>query len=205
MFELKHYLIVDDDAVFRLSLARYFAVHAEVAQAASLKEAAEKIESEKFDVVLLDKSLSDGSGLELVPKIREKLPHCVILMVSGDMNLAPIFQAIDLGIDDYVIKSENIVQDLMVRIPLATRRHEDKTTRAKSEHRPSVALPQHISEVSPEAFQEFQEGAEKEYLQRVLSLSEEDIGTVARLLGLARSTLHKKMSDYGVRRTYRVN
>jgi len=205
MFELKRYLIVDDDAIFRLSLARYFAVQAEVSQAESLKDAEQKIETEKFDVVLLDKSLSDGSGLELVPKIRARLPHCVILMVSGDVNLAPIFQAIDLGIDDYVIKSENIVQDLMVRIPLATRRHADRAARAQSEHRASVELPKTIDEVSPEAFQEFQEGAEKEYLQRVLSLTEEDIGSVASLLGLARSTLHKKMSDYGVKRSYRVN
>ena len=156
MFELKRYLIVDDDAIFRLSLARYLAVQAEVAQAESLKEASLKLETEKFDVVLLDKSLSDGSGLELVPKIRAKLPHCVILMVSGDVNLAPIFQAIDLGIDDYVIKSENIVQDLMVRIPLATRRHADRAVRAQSEHRASVALPQTIDEVSAEAFQEFE-------------------------------------------------
>ncbi len=205
MFEVKRYLIVDDDAVFRLSLARYLAVQAEVSQAESLKEATEKLAIEKFDVVLLDKSLSDGSGLELVPQIRARLPHCVIVMVSGDVNLAPILQAIDMGIDDYVIKSENIVQDLMVRIPLATRRHAAQFAQAKIEHRASVALPKTISEVSPEAFQEFQEGAEKEYLQRVLSLTEEDIGSVASLLGLARSTLHKKMSDYGVKRTYRVN
>lgn len=199
MFEVHRYLIVDDEASFRKTLSKFLSVYAQISESDSLKSARKLLKEQSFDVVLLDKKLPDGSGLELIPLIQKLHPQASILIVSGDLNLAPIYQAIDHGIDDYVIKSENILQELMVRIPLAIKRHRDALARTSMAQKTSTHLPQTLSEVTPENFEDFLVTSEKEYLQRALELSQYEVTAVAKKLGLARSTLHKKISDYSLR------
>jgi DNA-binding NtrC family response regulator len=202
MFDVQHFLIVDDERSFRSSLTKFLSVYAEISEAENLSAARKLIQKKNFDVFLLDKKLSDGSGLELIPLIQKLQPHAAIVVVSGDRNLAPIYQAIEYGIDDYVVKGENLLQDLMVRIPLAVRRHRDAKQRQTPAQKTHVSLPESENDLTPEKFQQYLDTTEKNYLQRALELSHFEVAAVAKKLGIARSTMHKKISDYAIDRLH---
>jgi PAS domain S-box-containing protein len=51
--------------------------------ATSLREARERVALERFDVVILDIGLPDGSGWDLLPEIRARQPEARVLILSG--------------------------------------------------------------------------------------------------------------------------
>jgi CheY-like chemotaxis protein len=75
----------------------------ELINASSGKEALELLETNKFDMVLLDLVLPDVKDFELYLRIKEKYTVPVVLM-TGDKNLDTIQKAIALGVEDYVTK-----------------------------------------------------------------------------------------------------
>jgi DNA-binding NarL/FixJ family response regulator len=58
-----------------------------VAQAGSLDEARALVASSEVDVAVLDLSLPDGNGLDLIPELRQSNPDVGVLILSA--NLAP--------------------------------------------------------------------------------------------------------------------
>ena len=73
------------------------------------KDALEKIDKEKFDLVLLDVLMPEVNGLEVLIKIREeysadKLP---VIMVSSFDDVESISKCIQLGASDYLPKPVN--------------------------------------------------------------------------------------------------
>ena len=53
-------------------------------QAATLNEASRLIDQHVFDLVLLDMQLSDGSGLDLIPQIKERAASTRIALHTAD-------------------------------------------------------------------------------------------------------------------------
>jgi two-component system, NtrC family, response regulator AtoC len=78
-------LLVDDSEANRLTLAALLESEAfELTEASSLAEARRALTAgAAFDLVLLDRQLSDGWGVELIPAVRAQLPSCKIIVVSG--------------------------------------------------------------------------------------------------------------------------
>jgi two-component system, response regulator RegA len=78
-------LLVDDDDSNRLTLGALLESEAfEIAEASSLAAARESLgTASRFDLILLDRQLSDGLGFELIPAVRAQLPSCKIIVVSG--------------------------------------------------------------------------------------------------------------------------
>ncbi len=69
-------LIVDDDEVLRQTLARRFERQGlAVTTAGSSAEALVKAERERQDVALLDLHLPDGTGIELLTRLKERQPE----------------------------------------------------------------------------------------------------------------------------------
>ena len=58
----------------------------------TLQEGLERIKSTDFDVVLLDVNMPDGSGLDLLPKIRaiDRSPEVIIITGKGDPDGAEL-------------------------------------------------------------------------------------------------------------------
>ena len=99
-------LIADDHAVIRVGLANLLAkTDIEIiAQAANGEECLKLAEKHKPDVVLLDVRLPDGDGLEILKKLRLKVPASKVVMLSTYDNPTYVARAVALGASDYVLK-----------------------------------------------------------------------------------------------------
>ncbi len=78
-------LHVEDDADLVEVLRGLVAAEAEVVGAGSLAEARERLAAERFDLVVLDVGLPDGSGVSLIPElVREDGTRIPVVLFSGD-------------------------------------------------------------------------------------------------------------------------
>ena len=78
--------IVDDHAVVRAGLRQYFAEQIDfqvVAEAASGREALDIVRKGEVDVILLDISMPDQSGIDVLAAIRARAPDLPVLILSG--------------------------------------------------------------------------------------------------------------------------
>ncbi|MCB0411573.1 MAG: sigma-54-dependent Fis family transcriptional regulator [Bdellovibrionales bacterium] len=112
-------LLVEDMASFREAATQMLSVYNDVIGAADLDSARVQLKRQTFDVVLLDKGLPDGNGMDLIPEIKESSPNTVVIVLTSDSDFSSVKHCISLGADDYVVKNENIIPDLLVRIPVA--------------------------------------------------------------------------------------
>lgn len=74
-----------------------------VAAAAARAEAESALESERFDLILLDLMLPDGNGYAMCTEIRHRGDTLVIFLTAMD-DEASIVTGFDLGADDYITK-----------------------------------------------------------------------------------------------------
>ena len=73
------------------------------------------------DMVLLDLTLPDGDGLELIPTIRSLCPGVPIIILSARGGLSDRIAGLDEGADDYLAKPF-AVEELLARIRAVRRR-----------------------------------------------------------------------------------
>ena len=94
----------------------------------SLDEANDKLESKKFDLILLDLMLPDGSGLDLCKKIKsnsETEATPIIILTAKDDEVDKVV-GFELGADDYVTKPFS-VRELILRVKAILKRSDTKT------------------------------------------------------------------------------
>ena len=94
----------------------------------SLDEANEKLKSKKFDLILLDLMLPDGSGLDLCKKIKSNLKTeatPIIILTAKDDEVDKVV-GFELGADDYVTKPFS-VRELILRVKAILKRSDTKT------------------------------------------------------------------------------
>ena len=79
-------LIVDDHDVVRVGFRQILSESGRflvAGEANSAAQAFDHLRKESFDIVLLDISLPDGSGVDVLRKIRERYPDTKVLILSG--------------------------------------------------------------------------------------------------------------------------
>ena len=94
----------------------------------SLDEANEKLKSKKFDLMLLDLMLPDGSGLDLCKQIKsnsETEATPIIILTAKDDEVDKVV-GFELGADDYVTKPFS-VRELILRVKAILKRSDTKT------------------------------------------------------------------------------
>jgi len=99
--------IVDDHPVVRQGLRLLFthASHIVCGEAESVRNVVTRLGSAGADIVLLDLSLGDESGLDLIEAIRAA--GCAVLVYSMHEDAATIERALAAGANGYVSKREN--------------------------------------------------------------------------------------------------
>lgn len=105
---MAHALIVEDDENSAEMLAELVAAEGfSTATAGSLHDACRQYVFRQPDIVLLDLSLPDGSGIELFDRV-ERDEACEIVLITGHATLETSIQALRLGAADYLLKPVNI-------------------------------------------------------------------------------------------------
>jgi len=84
-------------------------------------EAHEKIFLYNYDVLIVDINLPDGSGLELIRKIKTKNPATGIIVISACDSLDNKIEGLEIGADDYITKPFDMAE-LVARIKSLLRR-----------------------------------------------------------------------------------
>ncbi|MBT8487913.1 MAG: sigma-54-dependent Fis family transcriptional regulator [Gemmatimonadetes bacterium] len=98
-------LIVDDDRTFRLSTAALLRQDGhEVAEAPDGQAAIKRLESERFDLILLDLRMPGLDGIGLVEVLRTWGHDTPILMISGFGTVDTAVDALHTGADDFLTK-----------------------------------------------------------------------------------------------------
>ncbi len=101
-------LIVDDHPLTRGALSALLGGNGfeVVAEAAGGLEAIERAAELQPDLVLLDLSMPDLSGLEALPLVREAAPGCEVVVLTASESESNLLGAIRAGAAGYLLKSE---------------------------------------------------------------------------------------------------
>ncbi len=94
-----------------------------VAQAENLALSREKLDLYQYDAVIIDIGLPDGSGLDLIPVIRELENDTGILIVTARNAVEDKVAGLNLGADDYLTKPFHKAE-LIARTRSILRRHK---------------------------------------------------------------------------------
>jgi len=99
--------IVDDHAMVRAGLRQFFSDQpdfAVVAEAASGREAVDIVRNAEVDVILLDISMPDQSGVDALAAIKARAPELPVLILSGFAESHYATTLLRLGASGYLNK-----------------------------------------------------------------------------------------------------
>jgi two-component system nitrate/nitrite response regulator NarL len=108
-------LLVEDHASFRQTLALVFEGQPDfevVAQAGTVAEAREVMGDHEADLGVVDLSLPDGEGVELIEGLRQANPHFAALVLTASLDRAEHARAVEAGAAGVLHKSADVDQIL---------------------------------------------------------------------------------------------
>jgi two-component system response regulator RegA len=101
----KSLLIVDDDRPFSTRLARAMESRGyEVRVAETVSEGIAAIESSAPAFAVIDMRLSDGNGLDVIERLKNRRPDARGVILTGYGNIATAVTAVKMGAFDYLAK-----------------------------------------------------------------------------------------------------
>ena len=166
-------LIVDDNELLRLRLAEAIAERGyQTDTARNYDEAIRAIRDRPPELAVIDLKMPGKSGLELLKSLLEISPETKAVVCTGFGSIANAVEAIHAGAIDYVTKPADADEILA-----AFRKHDDTEPDAFDLEYQPVTLAE----------------AEWEHIQQVLADCNGNISKAARLLGIERRTLQRKL------------
>lgn len=160
-------LIVDSDRAASQVLAGWFSnVGWSVLVAGSCEEAVAAVNARLPDLLVVEESLGDGCGLDLLPRLRARHGALMGIVLTRQGSIAAAVRAIRLGFQDYLIK------------PLDHHRLVDLFTPPANDafvEQPSL------------------ERVEREHITAVLGVCGGNISEAARRLGIHRRSLQRRL------------
>lgn len=169
-------LVVDDDAVFRSRLTRAlesrgFDVHG----AGDVEAALALARVDSPELALVDLRMPGGSGLDVVRGLKAIDATTNVVVLTGYGSIATALEAVRLGATHYLTKPADVDEILTA------------FERATKEPSGDVAIEHEVASLAR---------AEWEHIHRVLTDCNGNISQAARLLGIHRRSLQRKLSKY---------
>jgi two-component system response regulator RegA len=169
-------LIVDDDDVFHNRLSRAFELRGwEAHVAASGREALMCARESGPDLAIVDLRMPGESGLDVIKSLRELDATITIIVLTGYGSIATALEAVRCGADYYLSKPVDVDQIL----------HTYEAVRLST-----------LGDTPPPATAPSLARVEWEHIQRVLTDCSGNVSQAAKLLGLHRRSLQRKLSKY---------
>ena len=105
-------LIVEDQAILRESLARSVGDQPDMTVVAAIADASEALDvvlRERPDLILMDVCTEhDSNGIVAAARIKEELPECRVIIMTGMPEITFVDQAREAGVDSFVYKNVGI-------------------------------------------------------------------------------------------------
>jgi DNA-binding response OmpR family regulator len=115
-------LLVEDDRTIAAAAYQKLTGEAHVVDIASTASAARAaVDNARYDLVILDLSLPDTDGMELLQLWRHTARGLPIIVVTARAGIEDKVQGLDSGADDYLTKPFEM-QELLARVRAALRR-----------------------------------------------------------------------------------
>lgn len=115
-------LLVEDDSDLAAVTQRLLCRHNYIVDIAEdLSMARGALHSSRYEIVLLDRRLPDGDGVELIHFAKKRNLSCKFLVLSALGELQERVEGLDLGADDYMVKPFE-PEELLARMRAAERR-----------------------------------------------------------------------------------
>src|SRR5690606_14985306 len=115
-------LIVEDNSQLLKTILQSLNAEDFVCEAADNFSAAhEKISLYRYDVLIVDINLPDGSGLDLIRSCKKQSPETGIIVISARDSLENKIEGLELGADDYLTKPFDVAE-LIARVKSLMRR-----------------------------------------------------------------------------------
>jgi two-component system response regulator RegA len=169
-------LVADDDEVFRSRLCRAIAQRNWEAESVPDADHALEFARERSpDLVLLDLRMPGKSGLDVIQELRAIDSSMTIIVLTGYGSIPTAISAMKMGADHYLSKPADVDQILAAYDTLRSAPSEPPKA---PESVPTLAR------------------VEWEHMQRVINDCDGNISQAARLLGIHRRSLQRKLSKY---------
>ncbi|RRJ83287.1 response regulator transcription factor [Aestuariirhabdus litorea] len=164
-------LLIDDDTTFLQVMARAMRRRGfDVFTADSGTTARQLLQRIKPDYAVLDLKLLDTSGLALLPELKAVNPAMEVVLLTGYASIATAVEAVKLGASNYLCKpadADEVASALLCQ----------------------PADPGRLEPSAPLSVDQL----EWEHIQRILQEQGGNISATARVLGMHRRTLQRKL------------
>lgn len=115
-------LIIEDESGLQQSILQYLASEGNICSIASTYvEALDRLGTYEYDCILLDLTLPDGEGLQLLNYLKRMNRAEGVIIISARNSLDQKIEGLSLGADDYLIKPFHL-SELNARILAVVRR-----------------------------------------------------------------------------------
>ena len=172
-------LIVEDDTVLRQRLARAFRDRGyEVREAPDYDSAIESARRDTPEFVVVDLRMPGRSGLDVIRDVKALDPTTTAVVLTGYGSIATALEAVKLGATNYLTKPADVDQIIAAFDPGGGRPQTNQDT---------VDLPENVPTLAR---------VEWEHINRVLSDCGGNVSQAARLLGIHRRSLQRKLAKY---------
>jgi len=102
-------LLVDDENDLRMLVAERLGLEGyKVRQAARVDDALQMMSNSRFDLLLLDVVLPDGTGLDVLRFMKDRGITTPVIMLTGTTGLDVAVESVKLGARNYVTKPAKI-------------------------------------------------------------------------------------------------
>lgn len=171
-------LLLDDDDVFASRMAKALAARGfAVSRAGTAAEAIGLARQDSPEFALVDLRLPDGHGLDVVAELHAIDQTTRIVVLTGYGAIATAVESLKRGASDYLTKPVDADQ-----VTSALEKASGPSESSREFTVPSLAR------------------VEWEHIQRVMTECQGNVSQAARVLGLHRRSLQRKLSKYPVRR-----
>ncbi len=175
-------LLVDDDTAFRLALQgalRRRGVRA--LTAATVEEGYRLLEEEAVDLVAVDYRMPEEDGIAAIARFRRLKPDAVIVMLTGFGDIPLTVAAMREGADTLLTKPVDVDRLLREAAAVPASEREPPPSRPGSQSSRTFRL----------------EDVERETIEAALHNAGGVVATAAKMLGIDRRTLQRKLKRLG--------
>jgi two-component system response regulator RegA len=177
MKDIDTFLVVDDDPTFahimqRALVRRGFSVDIFATAEAALNS----VKLIDYSKAIIDLKIAQDSGLTLIKNLKVIKPDLEIIMLTGYSSISTAVEAIKLGALNYLCKPADI-EEILLAFSASTVQED-------------VTLPE-----SPTSLDRL----EWEHIQKTLQDNDGNVSATARLLGMHRRTLQRKLQKRPVK------